>query len=98
MPIVKYTDDDGLVWMVAVPDGERAEYGAILGPPDFSPLGLSEEDTKKLHNALIEHGLYNAPQLMGKRAILQRILTELNLREHLRSLISLFQREYYGEE
>lgn len=102
MPAVKYTDDSGLMWMVLVPDGtpeKEYDQGAVLGPPDLKPLGLNIRTTKALHNKLVENDLYAAPRLMGKRAVLRKILTELRL-DHklLRQILILYQNDYYGDQ
>lgn len=100
MPTVKYTDEQGVMWAALVIEGtpeKEYEQGAILGPPDLSPLGLTEEQQKRLHNSLVEEGLYMAPLLTGKRAKLQNILKQIGITVPLREVISLFQYEYYGD-
>lgn len=99
MPIVKYTDDNEWMWAVLVLDGTpKANYceGALLGATDLSPLGLSLEQMRLLHNALVENDLYAAPLMMGKRKILKQIITDLGLALDVRALLHLFQQDYYG--
>lgn len=103
MPAVKYTDDNGFAWMVLVSDDtpeKEYDQGAVLGPPDLKPLGLPVRTLKQLHNKLVDKGLYTAPQLVGKRAILKQILTELRLdpKQYFRPLLSLYQNDYYGDQ
>ena len=97
---VRYNDDEGLAWVVAVPVGtpeEDYDQGIILGPPDLTPLGLLTADKVRLHNELVELGLYEAPALMGNRVPLAQLLQRLGLpKTLLRELISLFQQDYYG--
>lgn len=98
--IVKYTDDEGLTWVVSVVEDtaeEDYDQGIVLGPPDLTPLGLPRADFVRLHNKLVEVGLYEAPALMGQRVLLTQLLQQLGLpRTLLRELLSLFQRDYYG--
>ena len=99
MYIVKYTDTDGFAWAVLVKEGtpeEEYEQGAFLGPPNMVSLGLSEAKLKKLHEKLVDNKLYNAPLLMGNRAILKKILTEIDSALDVRVLLNLFQLDYYG--
>lgn len=97
---VKYNDDEGLTWVVAVPvDAREEDYdqGIILGPPDLTPLNLPHADMVRLHNELVELGLYEAPALMGNREVLTQMLRKLSLpKTLLKELISLFQYDYYG--
>jgi len=98
--IVKYNDDEGLTWVVGVSEDtlpEDYDQGAVLGPPDLTPLGLPHADFVRLHNKLVELDLYEAPALMGNRVLLAQTLQELGLpKTLLRALISLFQYDYYG--
>ena len=65
-----YTDNEGFMWVAIVPDslkeGQSPLAYPVAGPPDLSVLGLSQEDTKRLHNGLVEKGMYNAPALLGE--------------------------------
>lgn len=100
MPVVRYTDPNGDVWAMLVPEEEKLDYsrGAVLGPPDLNSLGLAEATRKKLSKLLVDNNLYNAAQLMGNRRFLIQILQQLNLDlKFVREITALYQREYYGE-
>jgi hypothetical protein len=99
MPVVKYNDRQGYSWAMLVPEEEKLDYsrGAILGPPDLTSLGLTEQTLKKLHKLLVESNLYNAAQLMGNRKRLVQIIQQLNLdRKLVREITMIYQREYYS--
>ena len=99
MPIVKYTDEEGRAWMVAVPDNTRPEqypFGARLGPPDLSELGLDAAILKKLYSGLVERGIYDGQTIMNRRRDVREILTGLGLSIDLeRWITSIFGREYF---
>lgn len=101
MTVVKYTDTKGFMWAVDVPEGtspEQYKAGVRLGPPDLSRLNLGKDQWLALNTLLVEHGLYNAPQLMGKRLELKQILQKCGISTHLlNTLIGVYQEVYYGE-
>lgn len=100
MPTLLYTDTiTGYRYAAIVPDErvENPEDYPYCCPPDLSSLGLTENKQRELHNALCDAGLTVAPMLMGKRAILKKILTGLGLPDISKSILNLYQREYYGE-
>lgn len=101
MPDVKYTDNEGLMWIVGVPPNAPEEiykWGVPVGPPDLSSLGLTKTDRKKLQNALVDAGFVLAPHLVGKRKELKALLKKLELPDSLlREIISLYQRVYYTD-
>jgi hypothetical protein len=60
---LKYTDINGLHWMVELPDDvpdDEASMGVRIGPPDLSGLGFPQETMKRLHNQLFDRGLITA--------------------------------------
>lgn len=101
MPVVKYTDTKGYKWATDVPEGtpyKEHKFGIRLGPPDLSRLGLEDEQHRALHNALVDSDLYNAPMLIGKRALLKQIFRQNHIPTHLLNvMIGVFQEAYYGE-
>lgn len=93
--IIKY-NKDGLDYMVMVPDGTAQEfwqYGAVLGPPDLGSLGLVAADLKKLHNRLVEYGVYDGQTL--DRRVLRNILKEMNLMDREYDVLRIFTTEYF---
>lgn len=96
-----YTDSEGFKWVAIVPDnikeGQSPAAYPIAGPPDLSVLGLSVEDTLKLHNGLVEKGMYNAPALVGRRKELMQLLKSLGLKLSIFQIIGVFQQTYYGD-
>lgn len=97
MQIEKYIED-GRAWSVLVAPGIEPEFGIRLGPPDLSGMVSDQDLLKKLYMMLVDAGLYNAPQLLGKRGVLRRIFDALHLPPtDMRTLIWLYQRDYYGD-
>jgi hypothetical protein len=107
MPIQEYTDENGFRYVVEVPPGtDPAQYkrGIRLGPPDLSSLKLSQDVLRELHNGLVEKRLLYAPDI-EKPGRMQEVLALLQavtknakdqqVRDLLRSLVSLYQQEYY---
>ena len=96
-----YTDNEGFMWVAIVPDnlkeGQSPLAYPVAGPPDLSVLGLSQEDTKRLHNGLVEKGMYNAPALLGRRKELMQLLKSLGLKLSIFQIIGVFQQAYYGD-
>jgi len=91
--IRKWYDQEGFAYAMqlseAAPEGV---LGLFLGPPPLTGLHLPKEQEQKLRELLVDHGLYNAPALMGQRVLIFEILTEVGLpRERIRDLVSLFQ-------
>jgi len=99
MSTILYTDaNTGYKYAVIAPANtvEHLDKYPYYSPPDLSGLGLVEEMQKRLHNALVEAGMFVAP--LVKRAKLKQILTELGLpTSYVRRLLVLFQGSYYGE-
>jgi hypothetical protein len=66
---VDYTDADGRVWRVRVPDGcpeDMYASGVPVGPPSLGALGLPLEIEVRLHNQL------HRRQLWTRKAVLAR--------------------------
>lgn len=60
-----YIDERGRKWAVLIPDGaqERDAYlGMTIGPPAMDALGLPEEMTTRLHNALFDRRIFTEEQ------------------------------------
>lgn len=94
--IVHYTNQQGFKYLVAVPDNTAAEYyshGAIIGPPDLSELGLVAADLQKLHNGLVDIGVYNGDTL--DRAKIRQLLKDLKISLDERWITAVFVREYF---
>lgn len=74
MRIVDYTEDDGWMYVVEVPDHARPEsykFGAYLGPFGIKDLpGLDKGQNKRLHNALASRRLINLQTLRGNGSVL----------------------------
>lgn len=94
MPIMKYIDTEDNCWAVLIPYGVL-DYstGAFLGPPELK-INLLPDEIKKLRCALVEHQLYNAEQLNGKRSVLVQIVKELRLNPAVvREITAIYQGE-----
>lgn len=82
-----------------MPQGEL-DYstGAFMGPPELNELHLDHQTLQALRSKLIDYQLYNAEQLNGKRAVLVRIIRELNLDTALvRTITQVYQGEMVHE-
>lgn len=109
MPIQEYTDENGFRYVVEVPAGtDPAQYrrGIRLGPPDLSSLKLDRDQLRELHNSLVEKRLLYAPDIekpgrMQEVYVLLQAATknakDSQVRDLLKSLVSLYQQEYYIE-
>lgn len=66
---VDYTDDEGRIWRVRVPDdcpADRYAEGIAIGPPALASLGLPLDVEVRLHNQL------HARKLLTRRDVLRR--------------------------
>ena len=99
MPIVQYTDEDGRTWAVACPETMRPEhyrFGARLGPPDLSELGIDAAVLNALYAKLVDHGIYDGQTIMNNRWVVREILAELGLPQQLeRWITAIYAREYF---
>ena len=62
MRLINYTDADGRIWAVQLPDGlpdSDASLGLPVGPPSLSPLGLPLEVEVRLHNQLYHRRIFS---------------------------------------
>jgi len=73
MNLVEWKDGDGLKHLSWLRDQDPPDQAEALGiphdPPDLSSLGLTDGQTKTLHNLLVEHRLIvwrNASDFKGK--------------------------------
>lgn len=101
MKRVVYTDSDGLKWIVDVPDHyseEEYEKGLVVGPPDLSDLNIHRYKLKKLNHALVDAGLIEPGDLLGRRIELRKILKALQIEEQERPIVSIYQWLYKGEQ
>lgn len=73
---ITYTDPDGFLWRVELPDGAEdtdATLGIPLGPPDVRELGLPDDLAQRLNAQLAARGLYTYNDVLkagGIRTIL----------------------------
>lgn len=105
MPRAQYTDQDGLIKVVDVPDDVDPIYypmGALIGPPDLADLELDRAVTREISNALVSETLLTALDIQQSGGFLKALrvlrkakIAESELRETLRRLVSIYQREYY---
>lgn len=58
---VEYIDEDGLKFMVTIPEEyqDQPEIGIFLGPPSLDSLGLPKEYEKRLNNQLFDRKLFS---------------------------------------
>lgn len=91
---------EGKIVLVAVPYKDfQCDYGAIIGPPDLVDMGLSADKVDQLREALIDLGLFQAPDLMGKRGAIKTLFDQLGVsRDHVNTLIHSYQIDYYEQE
>jgi hypothetical protein len=64
--LVNYEDEDGFLWLVAIPDDapdSAASMGVPIGPPDLSSLNLPLETARRLNLQLHARGLFTAKDL-----------------------------------
>lgn len=102
--VVVYTTNQGWLEFRKVPHNlHPADYykGLLVGPPDLTSLGLSEEDTLALNNALVGAGYADYKSLAGRRLNLLRLVeSTLGISEEeavkIRlQIIGLYQKDYY---
>lgn len=83
MKRLRYTDDDGRVWVTTVPDDapdSHAQIGIPYGPPDLAGMGLPDDVSIRLHNALVDHDVLTFADFKKKRgAVLVAIRTALQI-------------------
>lgn len=68
---VSYTDPEGRLKLVLLPDSEseeNAEIGVPVGPPDLSELDLPTELEIKLNNELFNRGILTAQDALRRRS------------------------------
>lgn len=102
--VVVYTTSSGWLEFRKVPhDLHPADYckGLLVGPPDLTELGLSEEDTLTLNNALVSAGYADYKSLAGRRLdLLRTVKSVLGISDEDASkirlkIIGLYQKDYY---
>lgn len=98
MKIVEYTDNDGRMSVVLVPDNEDPVVGVHLGPPPLDTLGLDDGTELILNNALVQRRFIAAPDLLNRRRELVALLKDLELSIDVKEIVALYQRDYYAEE
>lgn len=79
---VVYVDSLGRKSLVAVPQGGEShpERGIVLGPPDLSELGMTEEQTTALHNELFSRGILTYRDARRRRdEIMSSLMTALRV-------------------
>lgn len=63
-----YTDSDGRMFRVLVPEGGDPKYGVIVGPPLLDNLNLPTVTMIKLHNELYHRGLFTYDDVKNRRS------------------------------
>ena len=99
MKEVDYTDDDGRVWRVRVPDGtpgDRFSEGIPIGPPALGRLGLPAELEIRLHNQLHGRRLYTARDVLRRPTDVFAAL-QATFRVDVQRLQSLYVEEQGGK-
>lgn len=105
--IVIYTNLEGYKEFRRVPNSlQPSEYdkGVFAGPPDIHAIGLDEDETLALNNALVDAGFMDFTSLNGRRADLLRLVEkvlnvtsqEANRIRH--ELMVLYTKEFYPEK
>ena len=72
-----YTDPEGRMWAVWLPEGvpdEQASEGIPRGPISLEPLGLPLDFEIRLHNQLFHRGLLTATDVRKRRTEVQAAL------------------------
>lgn len=99
--IETYVDEDGLMWAVLVPEGwDDVSTGIHIGPPESLEEVIKPRSLyKKVRQALVEAGFFEADDLMGKRVQLVKLLErfEITDRATLRMIIRMYQIAKYGD-
>jgi len=98
--VVKCFDENHWAWLVDsdYTDEYACKMGIYLGPPDLTEMGLSEITMLMLREKLVDHFFYNAETLVNQRKTLLDVFNELNLtKRQLQALISIYQRDFYGD-
>lgn len=68
---VGYEDDDGRLWIVALPDGvpdEEVAKGVHVGPAPVDALGLPHDTAVRLHNQLAARRIFTYQDAVTRRA------------------------------
>ena len=87
-----YESADGRKWVVLLPleaPESQASMGAIVGPPDLSPLGLPDEVAVRLHNELFNRKLITVNDLRHRMPELTAAL-QLAFRADAQALHALY--------
>lgn len=95
MMAVKVTDDAGRVSVMKVPEDAPEKMwpgGILIGPPDLSSLGLSEEVTTKLHNELFNRGIVDRAAARRNRPEVHQALMAA-LRIDAERIINLYEEQ-----
>lgn len=80
------------MWVTLLPDHEpdaHADMGIIVGPPDISSLGYSEDLTRRLHNALVERDILTWADFRRNRTLVLGALKDA-LRVDISALEGLY--------
>jgi len=97
--VVKYTDEEGWDWAVAIPEGLDEDWyktAPIVGPPDLSELGLDKKMLKAIQNGLMAYDIYDGQTIMGRRKQIRDLMQELGLPiEFERQITVIFTRTYF---
>lgn len=99
-----YTNEEGFKEIRRVPDNASYldyPYGALVGPPDLSELGLTAKKAKELNHALVDANLVSLRLLGGKRIelirIIERVLGTTKVSDYRDMIIRLYQQEAFPE-
>jgi hypothetical protein len=102
MPDVKYIDANGYASLRRVREGTQPDHysrGVTLGPPDLT-LPLSEDEIKRLQEALVDAWLVNAELIRGSSRMLydtvKKTLPKKDAKLLVRYIKSIYQNAYYG--
>jgi len=90
---VTHVDGVGRKSLVHVPDGAPEKswgQGILLGPPDISSLGLSEEVTTRLQNELFNRGIIRRGDARARRPEIHAALMAA-LRVDAETIITLYE-------
>jgi hypothetical protein len=93
MMTVTHVDGVGRKSLVHVPDGAPEKnwgQGILLGPPEMSSLGLSEEVTTRLHNELFNRGIVRRGDARARRPEIHAALMAA-LRVDAEKIITLYE-------
>lgn len=93
MIVVTHVDDLERKTIVQVPEGtpeNRYAQGIVVGPPDLSTLGLSEEVTTRLHNELFHRGIVRRGDARMRRPEVHAALVAA-LRVDVEHIVNLYE-------